>query len=423
MNERPPNEPSRRFAQTQRLWDDETRHARSLGCPTCAELGRCGGVHTEAGIVDCGDLCSCRDKTQCDMVCRFNRPLFLARMAEVGGLSFGSVPRVGACGVPALPRVIPLIDHRYGRATTLNEHVVALSLYKVVNLATGALHVTSRQALADRFLIPASATVILSGVDKDDAIERWWELANRPEILAGLASLGVAAVTAPNYSVLSNVPRTDNLHAMKRILLTWREIAASGLPAALHVNARTDHDYRRWSDLIVERAEIEMLAFEFATGAGWGERIDWHVEQLCVLADRVGRPLTLVIRGGGRKADQLRKHFAHVTLIDTEAFARALRRKRAVLTDAGRVKWMSSPTPKGAPIDDLLARNVAVVRLAHELGRRPTPPRLRVVATAGLAPDGDDQSAQLSFLPELAPPAEARGMTPEPQRVVAAAKA
>lgn len=422
MRERAPNEPSRRFPQPQRLWDDDTRHAPSLGCPTCLEFGRCGGVHTDAGVLDCRDLCSCRDKSRCDMVCRFNPRVFVARMREVGGLSFDTAPGVPARGVPDLPRIIPFVDHRYGRASTLNEQVVALSLYEVVNMATGALHVTSRQALADRFLIPPDAAIVLSGVDKDGPIERWWELPNRPEIVAGLARLGITVVTAPNYSVLTDVPRTDNLHAMKRILLTWTEMAAAGLRAALHINARTGHDYHRWGELIVKRPEIELLAFEFATGGGRGERIDWHVEQLCKLADRIGRPLTLIIRGGGRKAAVLRRHFAQVTLLETEAFARAIRRRRAMLTESGRLRWASSPTPKGAPIDDLVAHNVGVVRAAHELGGEAAP-RLRLVAMPRRASNTNNQPVQPSLLEDLVVSAEAGGVAPEPQRVIAAAKA
>jgi hypothetical protein len=422
MNERPSIEPSRYFPHPQRLWDDDIRHAPSLGCPTCLEFNRCGGVHTDAGVLDCRDLCSCRDKSRCDMVCRFNQRLFVARMREVGGLSFDTAPRVPPRGVPALPRLVPFIDHRYGRTGTLNEPVVALSLYEVVNMATGQLHVASQDELAARFLIPVDAMIVLSGVDKDGPIERWWELPNRPELLRGLANLGIAAITAPNYSVLLDVPRTDNLHAMKRILLAWTEMAAAGLHAALHVNARTDHDYRRWGGLIAKRPEIEILAFEFATGGGRGERIDWHVDQLCTLADRVARPLTLIIRGGGRKATQLRRHFSQVSLLDTEAFARAIRRKRAVLTESGQLKWASSPTPKGAPIDDLVAHNVRTVRSAHELGAEPSP-RLRSIIARGRAPDRNDHPIQPSFLSDLKMPAEAGSVTPKPQRVIAAAKA
>jgi hypothetical protein len=422
MNRRPPHEPSRHFPQPQQLWDDATRHAPSLGCPTCLERDRCGGVHTDAGIVDCRDLCSCKDKSKCDMVCRFNPRLFVARMREVSGLGFENAPRASSNGVPDLPTVVPFVDHRYGRVATLDEPVVALPLYELVNLATSRSHVASRAELADRFRIPESATIIVSGVGKDGPIERWSELKERTAILDALKMLGIALVTTPNYSVLTDVPRTDNLHAMKRILLTWTEMAAAGLPAGLHVNGRTLQDYVRWGDLIAKRPEIEILAFEFATGCGRGERIDWHVAQLCALADRVGRPLALVIRGGGRKLGELRSHFANVSLIETEAFSRTIRRRRAYLAESGRLKWAKFPTPKGAPIDDLLAHNVVLVRASYEMSAKPAlrlgPPTRR----ARRAAHRDTEPVQSGLLRQLHLPGEARGVAPEPQGVIATAK-
>jgi hypothetical protein len=194
-------------------------------------------------------------------------------------------------------------------------------------------------------------------------------LKDRRSILLALKDLGVTLVTTPNYSVLTDVPRTDNLHAMKRILLAWTEMAAAGLPSALHVNGRTEHDYVRWGDLIAGRPEIEVLAFEFGTGCGRGERIDWHVAQLCALAKRVERALAIVVRGGVRKLDTLRQHFAQVSLIETEAFARTIRRRRAYLSESGRLKWAKFTTPTGAPIDDLFAHNVSLVRAAYEAPR------------------------------------------------------
>ena len=422
MNQRPPHEPSRRFPQPQRLWDDPTRNAASLGCPTCQERGQCGGVHTDAGVLDCRDLCSCQDKSKCDMVCRFNPRLFVARMREVGWLSFDTAPRVPAHGAPSMPMVAPFVDHRYGRAATLDEPVVALSLYEVVNLATGKVHVSSREELAARFLIPHGATVILSGVDKDGPIESWWELRDRPAILAALAKLGIALVTAPNYSVLTDVPRADNLHAMKRILLAWTEMMAAGLPSALHLNARTEYDYIRWASLIAQRPEIEILAFEFATGCGRGERIDWHVAQLCALAGRIERPLALVIRGGGRKLHELRRHFAQVSLIETDAFAKTLRRRRAYMTESGRLKWAKFPTPVGAPIDELLAHNIALTRSAYEAQTEPVPLLRLATNLSRRAPHRDRETIQASLLSELDLTGETRSVAPQPHGVVAAAK-
>ncbi len=422
MNVRPPHEPSRQFPQPNALWDDATSHAPSLGCPTCLERDRCGGVHTDAGIFDCGDLCTCRDKSKCDMVCRFKPSHFVARMREVGGLGFEDALRVAANGVPDLPTIVPFIDHRYGRASTLDEPVVAISLYELVNLATGKPHVTSRAELAARFLIPEEAEIVVTGVDKDGPIERWWELKDRAAILTALKALGIKLITTPNYSVFTDVPRTDNLHSMKRILLAWTEMAAARLPAALHVNGRTQHDYIRWAKLISDRPEIEILAFEFASGCGRGGRIDWHIGELCALADRVGRPLALVIRGGGRKIAKLRGHFAQITLIETEAFSRTIRRRRANLTASGRIKWTKHPTPKGAPIDDILSHNIALVRASYQTATkpdlRPRPPTKRLRR----AVHRDGEPVQPSLLRQVHPSSEARGVAPEPQGVVTAAK-
>lgn len=365
MKIRPANEPSRDFNPHQRLWDDAGRHSLSLGCPTCPDFQRCGGLHNEARIMDCTELCSCADKSKCDMVCRVRPTHYVQRVREVGGLELESAPRVPLLKPPMLPSFVPWLDHKYGREGTLNEAFVALSLYDVVNLATGKVHARSRLELAERFRIPPDGAVILTGVGHDPQIERWWELKDRAAVLSSLRELNIALVTAPNYSVLTNVPRPDNFYSMKRTLLTWTEIVSAGIPAALHINARTERDYENWTALIRERSEIEILAFEFATGCGYGDRINWHVAQLCRLAREVERPLTIVIRGGTQKLAALGASYSKVILIDTEPFARTIRRRQAHLTEGGRLRWSKIRTPKGAPIDGLLADNVAVTRTAR----------------------------------------------------------
>ena len=356
------------------------------------------------------------------MVCRFNPKLFVARMREVGGLDFDNAPRTSANSMPTLPMVVPFVYHRYGRAAVLDEPIAALSLYELVDFATGKLRVTSRAELAARFLIPDGAQVILSGVDRDRPIERWWNSMDRGSLIESLSKLGITLVTTPNYSVLTDVPRTDNLHAMKRILLTWTEMASAGLPTALHVNARTEHDYLRWGDLIIMRREIEILAFEFASGCGWGERIDWHIGQLCGLADRVGRPLAIVIRGGGRKLEELQRHFAQVTLIETQAFARTIKRRRAYVTETGRLKWAKVSTPVGAPIDGLLAHNVRLVRASHERSLNASIPSRPLPWRSQLATHRNGEAVKPRLVKELRLASEARGVTPDSQSVVSTAK-
>lgn len=372
-------------------------------------------------MVDCRDLCSCLDPSRCDKVCRHHVPRFVARMREVGGLDFGNLQRVASRGIPKLPLVFPLVDHRSARQSKLDEPVIALSLYEVVNMATGKVHVATRDELSARFRISPEATIVLSGIDKDRPIENWWGFKNRQDLLATLANLRIGLITAPNYSIFTDVPRTDNLHAMKRIGIAWAEMAAAGLPAALHINARTEHDYGRWATLIGERSEIEIIAFEFATGSGFGERIKWHVDQLCQLADRVKRPLAIIIRGGGRVIPVLRRHFAQVSLIETDSFFKTHRRRKASLTESGRLKWSAHFTEKGAPLDELFSHNVAVVKRHYEMGGGSAlAPRLQPVVRAA---HRNDQATQRGFLRNLDLPGEAGRVAPDPKNMVIATKA
>ncbi|MFC3097910.1 hypothetical protein [Alteraurantiacibacter palmitatis] len=349
----------------QSLWDDAATMPSSLGCVTCIDRPICGGVHNGASFFDCGDYCRCKDKATCDLVCRGKPKQFVERLREVGGLEFANVPRAQVVPIEALPPMVPLIDHATARVGTLNSPIVALPLYALLNIDAGTLRYPDRAALSQKFGIDPNARLVVSGVARDRKIERYWASNDRPVMLEQLAALDIALITPPNFSVLTDVPRTDNLHAMKRILMATVEMMQAGLPTALHPNARTERDYERWGELIAERPEIQYLAFEFATGAGRGERLDWHVAQLTALAARVPQPLGLVVRGGMRALEPLRAAFAAVTMIDSDAFTKTRCRQEAQFRHDGKLVWHKHPTPPGAPIDALLQQNVAALHSHH----------------------------------------------------------
>ena len=273
--------------------------------------------------------------------------------------------RAPEISVDPLPSMVPLIEHNSARHGRLNFPIVAIPLYALIDLGNASLKFKDREAIANQFGIASEARIVVSGVGRDSDIERYWGLPNRAELLGQLQSLGIALITPPNFSVLTNVPRTDNLHAMKRILLAWLEMAEAGLPAALHVNARTERDYQRWAELIAARPEIQSIAVEFATGAGRGSRIDWHVARLRQLAAVVNRPLRLMVRGGARVLEPLRQSFDAVTVIDTDAFHKTRCRKQAYFTESGKLHWHSHPTAAGEPLDGLLQQNVATLHSHH----------------------------------------------------------
>jgi len=346
-------------------WDDSRANPLALGCRTCPDFAACGGLHTADAAFDCGDRCKCADPSACDVVCRKKPARFRAQRLEIGGFSLDNVGRAPVLPHPAFPLVVPLIDHGYRRTGTLKESFVAVPLYRLYNKGTGIPFFSNKAEVCAHFRISLDATIIASGVARDFRIEPWWGFST-PEFLKQLGSLGIALFTVPNFSVFSDVPRTDNLHAIKRIGLSYAAMVNAGLPTALHLNARTERDYANWLKFIRERQEVQAVAFEFGTGAGSEGRIDWHIAQLCALADGVGRPLILVLRGGIRRLVQLHAHFSRVVVLDTMPFAKTRQRQRAVVKDTGFLAWPSAAEEfgRGKPLDALLAHNIELSRRA-----------------------------------------------------------
>jgi hypothetical protein len=333
----------------------------SLGCQKCFFHRVCGGLQVEASVFDCMTYCRCTDKSTCDNVCPRNAGHQVARMHEVKGLEFGNVPASAPVVAPDLPLIVPMIFHSYSRSRPPQAKTVALSLYQMFDKKKGAIKFQSRLALLDHFKLADDTMVILSGTQEDFLIERWWKLANREEVTRALIDLGIVMITTPNYSLFGDVPRLDNLFNMKRIALVWSEIQREGMPCAIHLNARTDRDFQRWIELLRDHPEITHVAFEFGTGAGSPNRIDWHMDHLGNLARQVPRPLHMIVRGGTGELRALRNTFAGITLIDTSAFLKTQRRQRLVLTGNGLTS-MPAPTVIGTPLDDLLDENIAASR-------------------------------------------------------------
>jgi hypothetical protein len=301
------------------------------------------------------------------MVCE-NNPDFVERLREVGGLDLGSVPGGPQLDFPKLPATVPFLFHGGRRLVPFGPPFVGLSLYQLINRTDGEPRFGSPAELYNRFRIAPTSKIVLSGTHVDRPLERWWQLGKRRvRIMEKLLELGVVAATSPNYSVFSNVPRWDNLHSMKRIAIVWQEMTTAGLPTALHTNARSKYDWDRWIDFVGARREVKAVAYEFGTGAAG--RIRWHAEELCRLAAAVGRPMTLIVRGGLAILSDLYQAFARVTFVDTTTAMKTVHRRRAVIEAAGQLRWLDAGTSPQLPLDDLLEHNyLTVARAVGEAG-------------------------------------------------------
>lgn len=340
-----------------RFFDDPDTHPPCLGCSACPDYSTCGGLHIQAGAINCLDYC-CGNPHECDDICVRNPSAFSNRMLEIRGFKLDNVPRAPALSRPTgMPRIVPLVYHGSSRSERFTPPTVAFQLFALLNRASGSVRFANRDQLLEHFCIGDSSRIVLTGTDTDRPLERWWSYgAQRMRALEHLTRFGIEVITSPNYSLFSDAPRWTDMHSMKRIAITWQEIASVGIRSALHVNARTEKDWRRWRDFIGERHEINCLAFEFATGAADPQRMAWHADQLCGLTAEVQRPFTLFVRGGTAVLPQLEEFFDEVCLIDAGPFMKAVNRQEAY--SDGQIKWRPAT---GTPVGDLLARNYACV--------------------------------------------------------------
>lgn len=350
----------RKLRQEGRFWDESGRNPAALGCTLCRELQLCGGIHTSSGAFDCVSFC-CRTPDTCDMVCLRN-PGFARRLHEVGGLSLDNIPRAPRHEFTAMPPSVPFVYHRSRRTEPFAPTAVALSLYSLLDRRSGASRFNDRKSLCDYFMISELSTIVLSGTAEDGPLERWWGLGHRRrEVLKSLRDLGITIATTPNFSLFSNVPRWDNLHSMKRIAICWEEFASAGLATALHVNARTAEDWRRWTEFVRARPEITGLSYEFATGAVGKYRMGWHADSLAYLAESVDRPLAVLVRGGLAVLSELRSTFHAVTLLDTTSFMKTVNRKSGYWSKAGRLGWRDATGTMQYRLEQLLEHNYLTV--------------------------------------------------------------
>src|SRR5258708_7170766 len=202
-----------------RLWHDGSHTTLSLGCQDCPELTRCGGLSISAPIFSCLDFCRCKNRSKCDNVCRRNVTNFVYRIREISSFDLLETPRCPDLQVIRLPSVVPVLYNGYRRDKPASVEAVALPLFALFDKETGKAKVNSKAELASAYRFPLSARVIASGTTRDRRLEAWWKRDDRRGVIRALASIGVDLVTAPNFSIFTDVPRWDNFYNMKRIAL------------------------------------------------------------------------------------------------------------------------------------------------------------------------------------------------------------
>jgi hypothetical protein len=330
---------------------DHPADSGALGCSVCQEDALCGGLRSRTGAFSCLDYC-CGNPSSCQWVCRNNPEQFVARVREIGGFELEKLPRLAETRSSAVPTRVPLIFHASGRHEALRVPIVAVKMNALLKRSDHCCKWQSREDLLTALKVDSNANLIVDGIGVDSSLERFWGAARAAGAVSQIAALKPTWVITPNYSMISDVPRWDNLHSMKRIAQIWHEFTAEGVPTALHVNARTITDWDRWTAFIAPRSEVTAVSFEFATGGKFKERREAFTEQLIRLGDSCDRRLRLFLRGGKSVVRRLSHSFLSVTISDPNAFMKTMKRRR--LDSASKRTW----TLLGQPIDELLCQNI-----------------------------------------------------------------
>ena len=180
-------------------------------------------------------------------------------------------------------------------------------------------------------------------------------------VIQALRDIGVSLVTSPNFSVLLDVPRQTDLHALKRIGLVYEEFQREGVLCALHTNGRTDTDFQRWGEFLQHHEEISLLSYEFTTGAGSAERMEYHLDMLEKIRELAHRNLSIVVRGNKKCLPRLRENFDRVIFLESDSFVRSMKRREAYLSNKGVLKWRTMPTDEKECLGALLEKNIKQV--------------------------------------------------------------
>ncbi len=342
-----------------------------VGCSDCVWREPCGRRDGQQNLFGCFDACLTPDFC-IGLACPCQGDAYLKLVGDIGG--FDARPWKHVQGPTLdLPRYIPIIRHGKKRRYAFDRATVGISIRDLLPRRSPERYLpiaTSAKALRDHFRLRPDARVVVSSVAPDEEIEDFWSYRNVTNVIAHLAELDIAAMTTPNFSFATNVPRTHTLYSRKRIVIVAEELSAAGIPTILHVNAENDADWDFWGDVLAGFPSIRHVVKECQTGNRKHRHGLWAVAQIDRMQDRLGRSLHPIIVGGAQYVTTLAQRFAAYTVMDSHPFMTAAHRQELI-------PWgdqLRKNRRRAATIDELLERNerryVAMLDRRHERSAR-----------------------------------------------------
>ena len=345
----------------------EQLRPQGLECPGCAGCqfhDLCGGYFNGRLFGNCFEELCChftgKEKAHCNAVCPYKAD-FDGWLADTRGLFFGGLPTIEQSEVD-LPLYVPLIDHASSRSSALDWPVVALKTYSVLGVrrTSGRYEAIadSPAALRNAYLLAENTKVVLRGIAGEAELEPYWENRIPSDAPRQLARLNVHSAIGPNFSHYLDVPRTDHLYNKHRQLICLVELAEAGIPVVPHLNSVMPGDWTFWRRYLEVNPSIKVVAIEFQTGNKNQREGRKVIDQLATTQALLNRPLHLVLVGGAQFLEYAAASFARLSLIDSMAFHKTMRRFCFDPCRSGQ-PWRDGFTLIGQKLDELLVENIA----------------------------------------------------------------
>jgi hypothetical protein len=346
-----------------------------IGCSACTLLTECGGLPGDGELWGCFTKCHGCDTKKCMWTClvKGKERMFVERWREVGGWPPAPLKKLLSPPELTLPFYIPMIHDGRHRVNPLNETFLAVPTFKAVRGRKDGSYGMSGfgpEAFRNDFQLRPDSQALLVSVAPDRYLERYWRDGEYFKVAEALSMAGLLAVTAPNYSFFSDVPRTHSLWNRTRICRAAEMLSESTVATILHIHADTNADWHFWATIIANQAEIKYVCVEFQTGAALPKVGLELIDNLSRLQQIAGRQLHIIAVGGARHLEQLVKTFEHLTIIDSNPFFKTMKRRRLVNRSNSRPIWTKAHTPLGHPLDSLLQDNISTYRLWLDTRRK-----------------------------------------------------
>ena len=319
-------------------------------CKKCPAYSRCGGlvVNGEEDLFGCMHRCqNCHEhNVDCPFACPNNPQRFVRLVYEVGVLDYRPQTQINGPTVVGFPFFAPQIYHASRRFKPLVTDAVTIGIADLLARTKG-------RKVHDAFCLDPETRVIGLGVAKDHELEKWW--GDRNGVVEQLSSMGLDAVTVPNFSIFSNAPMQQSLLSIARLHHFSEALSAAGIATVPHIYAETDVHWERWAEVLKEQPKVTMIAMEFQTGLRIKEKALPYIQRLVDLQERIGRSLHLIAVGGTQHRTDLRTAFRdRLTLTDATSFMKTFRRIKADGPD-GDVRF---PMERGDDLAELLQINI-----------------------------------------------------------------